>query len=183
MASKNIDSIGPNRVRQFNVRRVISDDKRAAEVDRIFELREVQEVWFRLAAQAFVRMIVRATVHGSYRYPFLGKPLDNEIVDYLGFLGSYMTFGDPTLIRHDKQCKIAEAAQSRKGLRIKVNGSDIANETDVFDQCAVSVQENCWLFHDATPRDSQETANVNPDAERASAKIRIYFAAGISFTV
>jgi hypothetical protein len=77
--------------------------------------------------------------------------LDDEFIDCLGFFSSYLTFGDPTLIRHDKQGKIAEAAQSRKGLRIKVNGSDISNETDVFDQSAVTVQKDCWLFHDGAP--------------------------------
>ena len=111
MAGENVDSLGANGMRKFDVRGVVANDKRPREVDFVIALRNPEKIGIRLHTGAAVSSLMRATINRSNARPCRGKTLHDVIIDSASLLGSDLSLSDPALVRDDEENEIGKAAQ------------------------------------------------------------------------
>ncbi|HMF13249.1 MAG TPA: hypothetical protein VKE94_13120, partial [Gemmataceae bacterium] len=138
---------------------MVANDEGSPKVDFMFALRELQGIWFRLHAVAFVGSLVRATVDRSDVDRVLRQPPDDVIIDNPSLLGGNVALRNAALVRHDEQNKTTEPAQSRKCLREETDFRGVPKKSGVFDQGAIAIKEDSWLLH---PRGSPTRAQTKP---------------------
>src|SRR5437870_11638637 len=112
VAGENIDSLCPDGVRKFHVRRVVANHKGPCEVDFVIALCNPQKIGTWLHALAAVSSLMRATVDRPNSRPCFCKTLHDVIIHGTSLFSADLSHGDPALVRHDEKNKIAEAAQS-----------------------------------------------------------------------
>ncbi|MDZ4782486.1 MAG: hypothetical protein SGJ19_19745 [Planctomycetia bacterium] len=147
VAGEDIDSLGADRVCEFDVTRMVADDKGAREVDLVISLRKPRKIGFRLDALAIIGSFMRATINRSDADSRLRKASHDVVIDSASLLRVDVTLSDPTLVRDDEQGEIAKAAQGCYRLRVETDLGGVAQKPGVFDEGAVAVKEDCWFLH------------------------------------
>jgi len=147
VAGKNVDSLGAHRVGQFDIRRVIANDKGSAEIDSVSALRNLRKKRFWLHALTLIRSLMWAAIHRSDTNPFLSQGSHDMIIDGARFIHAQTPLSNSALVRHDKEDEAFKPAQGGKRLRVEGYLTGVSKKSSVFNQSAIAVKKDGRLLH------------------------------------